>query len=500
MMRRIAVALMAFMVFAMPATAKTLRIGLAEDPATFDPTTSRLLVDRIVLAAMCDKLFDISPKLEIVPQLATSYAWSSDNKALTLSLRSGVSFQDGEPFDAAAEKFSLKRHLTFPGTNRKGEIAAISSIDVVDDHTIRLNLSAPFAPLLSQLADRAGMMLAPKAAAAAGDKFGAKPVCVGPFKLKERVAQDRIVLERDPTYWDKAHIFLDEVVYRSLPDSSVRLANLQSGDLDMIERVAATDMPALRQIKSFDTASAPELGWTGIVINIANGTGAKTPLGQQALIRQAFELSLDRKAINEVVFNGDFIPGNQWVPPASPYYTESLPVPPRDVARAKRLLAELGQPHPTVDLIVLNNPELMRAGEVIQAMAKEAGFEVKLTAMETASALRAQDQGDFTAAMTFWSGRPDPDGNISIWAACKAALNTGHYCNGDLDRSLAEARQTIEPAERKRLYALATEILLRDRPYIWLFHRKWYWAYTAQLQGFTPYPDGLIRLQNVKLP
>jgi peptide/nickel transport system substrate-binding protein len=500
MMKRAILAAVMLALLAVPGAAKTLRIGLAEDPDTLDPTLSRTLVARIVLVAMCDKLFDVSPTLEIVPQLATAYAWSEDHKALTLTLRRGVTFQNGEVFDAAAVKFSIERHLTFPGTSRKGEIAAIAAVDIVDDHTVRLALSAPFAPLLTQLADRAGMMLAPKAAAAAGDKFAANPVCVGPFRLKERVAQDRMVLERDPNYWDKARIRVDEVVYRPLPDSAVRLANLQSGDLDMIERVAATDMPGLAQDKRFATASSPELGWTGIVINTMNGAGAKLPLAQLPLLRRAFELSLDRQVINQVVFNGDFIPGNQWVPPSSPYYTASLPIPARDIALAKRLMAEIGQPNPTIELIVINNPELVRVGEVIQSMAKEAGFEVKLSAMETTSALRVWDQGDYTAALTFWSGRADPDGNLSIWAACKAPLNLGKYCNSELDQLLTEARQRLDPVERKTLYALATDILLKDRPYVWLFHRRWYWAHTAKLTGFAPYPDGLIRLQDVRLP
>ena len=500
MKRSILVAIVLLALIAAPAAAKTLRIGLAEDPDTLDPTLSRFFVSRIVFAAMCDKLFDIGPKIEIVPQLATSYSWSADNKALTLTLRQGVRFQDDEPFDAAAAKFSLERHLSLPGSSRKGEIAAVSAIDVLDDHTLRLDLAAPFAPLLSQLADRAGMMLAPKAAQAAGDKLGTSPVCVGPYKFKERVAQDRIVLTRDPDYWDKDHFAFDDVVYRPLPDSAVRLANLQSGDLDLIERVAATDMPGLKQEKRLATAAIGELGWTGMVINLANGAGAKAPLGQKALLRKAFELSLDRSAINQVVFNGDFIPGNQWVPPSNPYYTQSLPVPARDVATAKQLLAEIGLPNPTVDLIVLNNPELMRVGEMIQAMAKDAGIEVKLATMEAASALRAQDQGDFSAALTFWSGRADPDGNIGIWATCKGGLNTGKYCNGDLDALLDQARQQLDPGERKRLYAVATDILLRDRPFIWLFHRRWYWAYQATLAGFTPYPDGLIRLRDVRLP
>jgi peptide/nickel transport system substrate-binding protein len=292
MTRMLFAAIIGLGLIAAPAAAKALRIGLAEDPDTLDPTLSRFFVSRIVFAAMCDKLFDITPKLEIVPQLATAYSWSADNKALTLTLRQDVRFQDGEPFDAAAAKFSIERHLTLPGSSRKAEIGAVRAVEVVDPHTIRLDLSTPFAPLLSQLADRAGMMLAPKAAEKAGDKFGTSPVCVGPYQLKERVAQDRIVLTRDPDYWDKDHFFFDEVVYRPIPDSAVRLANLHSGDLDFIERVAATDMPALKEEKHLATAASGELGWTGIAINLANGEGAKAPLGQQPLLRKAFELAL----------------------------------------------------------------------------------------------------------------------------------------------------------------------------------------------------------------
>src|SRR3984893_14385707 len=216
---------------------KSLRIGLAEDPDALDPTVARTFVGRIVFAALCDKLFDIGPELEVVPQLATSYSWSGDNKALTIALRQGVLFQDGEKLDAAAVKYSLERHLTMPGSNRKGEISALSSIDLMDDHTVRVHLSTPFAPLLAQLTDRAGMILSPKAAASLGDKFASHPVCAGPFKFTERVAQDRIVLDRFDGYWDKDKIHMDRVVFQPIPDAAVRLANLQSGGLDLIERV-----------------------------------------------------------------------------------------------------------------------------------------------------------------------------------------------------------------------------------------------------------------------
>src|SRR5499425_85195 len=219
--------------------AQTLRFGLAEDPDILDPTLARTFVGRIVFAALCDKLFDIDEKLNIVPQLATGYEWSADNKALTIKIRPGVTFHDGEKLDAAAVKFNLERHKNLQGSNRRGELAPLASVDVVDPMTVRLNLSAPFSPLLAALADRAGMMVSPKAAQAAGANFGAKPVCSGPFKFTERVAQDRIVLERYDGYWNKANIHFDKVTYTPITDSTVRLANLKSGQFDVIERVAS---------------------------------------------------------------------------------------------------------------------------------------------------------------------------------------------------------------------------------------------------------------------
>src|SRR3954471_8495747 len=135
----------------------TLRIGLAEDPDILDPTLGRTYVGRIVFAAFCDKLFDIDEKLNIVPQLALSHETSADGKEVTIKLRPGVKFHDGEAFNAEAAKFSLERHLTLPGSFRKPELAAVERIDVVDPLTTKLALKAPYSPLVAQLTDRAGM-------------------------------------------------------------------------------------------------------------------------------------------------------------------------------------------------------------------------------------------------------------------------------------------------------------------------------------------------------
>src|SRR5258707_15137548 len=266
-MRRIFLAL-ALVLFSSITQSQTLRIGLAEDPDVLDPTPARTFVGRIVFSALCDKLFDLDEKLNIVPMLATSYEWSADSKALTLKLRQGVTFHDGEKFDAAAAKFNLERHKNLPGSSRRAELAAVAGVDVVDPQTVRLNLSAPAVPLLAVLSDRAGMMVSPKAAQAAGDKFGAKPGCSGPFRFVDRVAQDRIVLERYPGYWNKGQIHFDRIVYLPIIDATVRLANLRSGQLDLIERMAPSDVPGLKGDNRFKVATIVEIGYHGITINI----------------------------------------------------------------------------------------------------------------------------------------------------------------------------------------------------------------------------------------
>src|SRR6476619_5380910 len=249
----------------------TLRIGIAQDPDVLDPSISRTYVGRIVFSSLCDKLFDMDEKLNIVPQLALSHETSADGKEMTIKLRPGVKFHDGEPFDAEAAKFSIERHMNFPGSFRKPELATVDHVDVVDPLTIKLVLKTPFSPLIAQLTARAGMMVSPKAAKEAGDKFGLKPVCAGPYKFVERVQQDRIVLEKFADYWNKDNVHIDRVVFRPIVESTVRLANLKSGSLDLIERALATDLPEIKSDPKLKLATQIEIGYQGLTLNLANG-------------------------------------------------------------------------------------------------------------------------------------------------------------------------------------------------------------------------------------
>jgi len=480
--------------------AQSLRIGLAEDPDVLDPTLARTFVGRLVFTATCDKLLDLDEKLNVVPQLATSWQWAPDYKSLTLKLRPNVLFHDGEKMDAAAVKYSLERHKTMAGSNRRGELAPVTSIDVVDPLTVRLNLKAPFAPLLAVLTDRAGMIVSPKAAQAAGDKFGAHPVCAGPFKFVERVAQDRIVFERFPQYWNKGAIHFDKVVFQPIIDSTVRLASLKSGQLDIIERLAPSDVAQVKQDSRFAIERMVEIGYQGITINIGKSDVAqKNPLGRDARVREAFDLSLDRDAIVQVAMDGEAMPGNQWVAPTNAWYAKNVPVPKRDLVRAKALLKEAGVANPSFTLMTPTTADAQRVAQVVQAMAKEAGFDVKIQSTEFSTSLDMADKGNFEAYVLAWSGRSDPDGNLFSHLACKQPLNYSGTCDPQLEDAIQKQRVTVEPAERHKDFDQAAAIEAKLRPILYLYHRHLLFAYNAKLSGLRPVPDGMIRFTDLRM-
>jgi len=488
--------------FGIPVTAnaQTLRIGLAEDPDILDPTMARTFVGRIVFSALCDKLFDLDEKLNIVPMLATSHEWSADNKSLTMKLRPGVTFHDGEKFDAAAVKYNLERHKNMKGSNRRGELAVMTSVDVVDPMTVRVNLAAPFAPLLATLTDRSGMMVSTKAAEAAGEKFGARPVCSGPFKFVERVAQDRIVLERHEGYWNKGHIHFQRITYLPIVDATVRLANLRSGQLDFIERLAPSDVPGLKGDKRFKVDKIVEIGYQGITINVGKSDIAKkNPLGSDPRVREALELSLDRQGIVQVAMDGEAEVGNQWVAPNNRYYGKSAPLPKRDVARARKLLAEAGVPNPVVNLMTPTTSDAQRIAQVVQAMAKEAGFDIRIQSTEFATSLNMADKGQFEAYMLAWSGRADPDGNLHTMLACQGPTNYSGFCNKDVEALINESRTNLDPARRAAAYDKIAAQVQKERPIIYLYHRNWLWANTAKLSGLRSVPVGMVRVQDLKM-
>jgi peptide/nickel transport system substrate-binding protein len=498
-MRRILLAAACVLFTCMPAFSQTLRIALRQDLDVMDPTTATTYVGRIVFAGLCDKLFDIDEKLKIVPQLATGYEWA-DDRTLMIHLRPGVKFHDGEVLDADAVKYSLQRHLTMQGSFRKSEISSIDHVEVVDPATVRIVLKQPSGAFLAQLTDRSGMILPPKATEAAGKDFASHPVCSGPFKFVERVPQDHVTLERFPDYWDAKSIHFDKVVYQILVDSSVRLANLKAGTVDLAEYVLPNDAAAVKADPKLRLVVSDALGYFGITNNLANGPRADNPYGKNALVRQALDLAIDRAALVQVVFNDMYSPGVQAVPASSPFHDEALKVPARDVAKAKALLQQAGVTLPLkLELLTFNDPDILQASEVIQSMAAEAGFDVHIQSIEFASSLQASQRGDYQAYMIGWSGRLDIDGNTYAFLHSGQGNNVAHYANATVDKLLDEARGMTDIAKRRARYAEMWTQERQDLPITYLWIPRNIVGMSAKLSGFRPIADGMIRVQGLEM-
>jgi peptide/nickel transport system substrate-binding protein len=326
------------------------------------------------------------------------------------------------------------------------------------------------------------------------------PVCAGPYKFVERVPQDRIVGEKFADYWNKENVHIDRIIYLPIVEDTVRLANLKSGGLDLIERVLATDIKDVRSDPKLKLVTALGLGYMGVDINVGSGERAKNPLGSAAKVRQALDYAIDREALNQVVFNGEFVPGNQWVSPANAYYQNAFPVGKRDVAKAKALLKEAGVTVPfDIDFMVPKGAETQAVAEVIQAMAAEAGIAMKIRVTEFATSLKQAEAGEYQAFLLAWSGRSDPDGNLYSFHKCKAPLNYSGSCNPDVDKLLDESRIPSDAAQRKSIFEKLTKIILEDHPILYLYHPRVLIAHTTRLEGYRQMPDGLVRVTGLTL-
>ncbi|MCW5255974.1 ABC transporter substrate-binding protein [Verminephrobacter aporrectodeae subsp. tuberculatae] len=489
-----AMATAGMLVSSMACAQSTLRIGLQDDPDTLDPVRSRTFVGRIVLASLCNKLVEITPDLKIVPQLAQSWAWSGENKTLTFKLRGDALFHDGTPVTAAAVKANLDRARTLPDSNRKSELATVASVQAPNANTVVLQLSEPDASLLSQLSDRAGMMLSP--ATFAKDP-GSRPVCSGPYQFKERVQNDRIVLEKFSKHWDAANYHFARLIFTPIPDATVRLSNLRAGDLDIIERVAPMDTKTVRDDKSLNLLPVTGLGFQAISVNLGNGAGANNPLAKDKRVRQALDLAIDREAINQIVGEGMLQPAHQPFPPESFAYNKAFEHTGRDPKKARALLKEAGFDRVKLEITYGNNTTMQQVFELIQAMGAEAGFDISLRPAEFASLQSALARGDFVVGQSGWSGRVDPSGNVHQYVSCKGSLNDGRFCNADVDAALNSARAEPDEAKRRALYDKVLATLQAERPIIYLFYQPWIFGVQKKLTGFVPHPDGMIRLRAV---
>ena len=276
-----------------PKKGGTLRVGFYIEAATMDPHLSGSKVDRQVYHNIYEPLVTLDVKLGIKPGLAESWT-QPDPKTLVFKLRRGVKFHDGTDFNAEVAQFNFDRMKTEPKSIRKGEVANIGSVEAVDAYTIKLNLKKADASLLATLTDRAGMMISPKVVQERGVELGrnAKGAGTGPFEFVEWIKDDHLLIKRNEQYWNKqGGPYLDRVRYRPIPDDTVKLQSLQSGEIDVIDYVQPRDVAAVKADKNVTVLDVPSLAAFAYQLNFG-----RAPFNVKA-IRQAVAYAIDLEQI-----------------------------------------------------------------------------------------------------------------------------------------------------------------------------------------------------------
>jgi len=473
----------------------TLYVALEAEPPELDPNLSSAYVDRQVMASIYDKLVDIDENGEIVPMLAESYEVSDDGLVYTFHLRKGVKFHDGTEFNAEAVKYNLERYQEEDSV-RSTEVEPIESVEAVDEYTVRVTLSEPFAPFLAVLTDRAGIMASPKAIEENNGRISNDPVGTGPFKFVERVRGDHITVEKNEEYWRDGLPKIDKIEYRGIDDENVQYQNLQSGELDLIDSIPYVEFKDLQESGDYKVSIEPGLGYQGIWLNVTQ------PPFDNKQLRQAVYRLVDREAIVKAVLRdvGGSPANSPFNKSSWAYSEESDAYPARSVEEAKALLEEAGEPNGFSFTLKLDpSPTSQQLGQVIQNSLKPAGIEVKLEQEEFGALLDDSTNGNYQALFLGWSGRIDPDLNIYDFTVTNGDFNDSGYSNPEVDKLLNEARTTSDRDRRKELYGQVMQILHEDVPYIYLYHNNSTTDFAMQptVQGFTPYPDGILRLAGV---
>lgn len=481
-----------------------LKMALSSEPDKLDPTTSSSLYTRYVMQTMCQKLYDIDARGELVPQLATALPKSEDGgKRVTIPVRTDAKFADGTAFNGQAVKTTLERGINLKSSKRKSELGPISKITASHDAVV-IDFEKPYAPFAAALADRAGMIMSPKALADQGEDFSNNPVCVGPFKFAERIPQTSIKVVRDPLYYDARHVHLDSVTYQIMTDANIRAANIRSKDVQVADTISPQDIDALQK-EGIGTLQVGSLGYQGVTVNIGNQDGVgqpakqiDSPMAKDVRVRQAFAKAIDRPALTNAVFNGWYEPACSFMPANSPFSSpEAQQCVEHDPEGAKKLLKEAGVSLPMkIEIKVSNAQDTFRYAQALQAQIKDAGFDLKVTPMEYTALLDAQDKGDFDLIYLGWSGRIDPNDNSAKFFQTGGGNNYAGVSDGKLDELFDRAASQGEDKQRSATYGQIVERLNRVLPTVYLYRQRNLTAYTNDVAGVDVYSDGVVHLSN----
>jgi peptide/nickel transport system substrate-binding protein len=450
-------------------------------PDTLDPSANASFASVVIFRAIAERLYDFDARGNVYPELASALPTiSADDLTYTIPLRKGIVFNDGTPFNAQAVAVSLMRDITLPSSQRASDLTPIQSVTASGQYTVVIKLKTRFTPLLQTLATNDGIVMSPTQLQKLGTNFGSDPIGVGPFMYDSQVPGVSVTVIKSPYYYDKLAVHLDKLVFQVVSNGASGVAALQAGDVQMLDNVDPSLLPALASDSDVRLIKVNSLGWNGIQINVRKSAG--TPLSASPLLRQAFEEAIDRKTLARVVYDGALVPDCTPISPSSPaVYDPTIKCTPFDPQDARRLVAKSGYTNPTVTLLTSANNSVL--DQFIQAEEAAVGIHVVLEPVDNTTAVADELSGNFDATDAAWTGSPALDKNVFQFLATTGDRNFGGYSNARLDLILANARKAMSPKALKTLWHAAFQIMLADRPIIFLGHRITSAAVASNVKG-----------------
>jgi peptide/nickel transport system substrate-binding protein len=491
---------------AKPVTGGTLTFSINSDITDMDPLRSRLFVDRNLMYQMYDSLVRIDAKGTIIPWLAEKWVVSEDGKTYTFSLRKDVKYHDGSVFDAESVKWNLDRYRSTTGSARAGELSPLSNITVVDASTVKVELKSAFAPFLSLLVDRAGMMLSRKVVEAGGDDFTRKAfkAGTGPFVLTEAVKDDHYTFVKNAEWWYKAPNgdklpYLDKVTFKPITDGDVRLTNVRTGQVQATNTITGKDVPTVKADPTLTYLETGAYNWNSLIPNRTAGF-----IFNEARYVKAVSMALDRQ---EILTKGPaqgigFVGYGPIAPLHFAYDANFKPFEKPDAEGAKKLVDAVGKGPLKFELLVSSgDAATLQLAQLIQSQLLKASITADIKTMLFNDIVTLQQQKKHPGmTLIGWSGRIDPDGNLYDHVHTGSPNNDSAYSNKEVDTLLEQQRAATDNAKRKELLRKAEQIYVFDDPArVWISFGVAQLLMAKDVQGLEPYPDQLPRLQSAWL-
>jgi 4-phytase/acid phosphatase/peptide/nickel transport system substrate-binding protein len=488
---------------AMPAAAQkaggSITVGLELDIPGFDPLKVGVYDTsaETAAAAIFDTLVALDDNGKPVPKMALSWTHSDDYKTWTFKLRPGVKFHDGTPFNAQAVKENFDRQKDPANKCRCAfYIAYVNNVQAPDELTVVYNLNDPQVnqPALMTIQSSNNAVHSPTAWKTKGDDYNRNPVGTGPYILKSWTAGDRMVLEKNPDYWNKGHPHLDRIVLKPLPDAQSRFASLQSGEADLVWDDEA-DADNIQRAQKDPKLTVHTYVGSGAAVNAINTKAA--PL-DDVRVRQALVMAIDRKKWSQVVTNGLARPATNPYGEGSWVKCKDDGALPYDVEKAKALIKDYGKP---VDfkMIFTATPRGRANGQVLQQFWKQIGANMEIEQIDQASFPPRAFMRQFQ--IIGWRivdlADPDPQMYANFHTGSPVAL--ANYSDPELDRLLEHARTTADVDKRTEDYCAISRLINKEAIWFWSFQNTYYAISTSRLKGLPKMYSGVIDVSDVWL-